>query len=100
MKGWAKYRQSLEDVWEDLTEVAEKLQAMEYESRSNGSDLLHDGSGQLGSHLQELAERIEELSRFTGVLRDLVDRAERRGISEFTREAVKTRMQHLQQSKK
>ena len=100
MKGWVRYRKSLSRVWQGLTEVSVALQAMQDETRADVDALLDEDFGHIGSHLQDLEERLEELSSFVIALRDLVDRAEQRGISGFDREAVKTRLKSLQRSKK
>ncbi len=97
MKVWIRYRKSLTKAWEGLTAVSEEFLFIHDNAKTIGDELLRDGSGQLGSHLQELAERIDELNRFTAALRDLVDRAERRGASDFSRDAVKRQLKQIHQ---
>lgn len=93
LKTWTEYQETLAQIWDGLTGVSEELMVSHARAASDGESLLRQGSGQLGSHLRELADRIDELNRFTTIVRELIEKTEQSGKSDFSRGAVRHLLQ-------
>ena len=96
LEAWSTYQKSLAAIWESLTGVSEGLMASHAAATAKGEDLQGQGNDQLGCHLQDLTDRIDELSRFTTSVRELIGRAEQTGRSDFSQAA----MRRLQQQRR
>lgn len=74
--------------------MTEELSVAHDDVRAVGRSLLESGAQEAGSHLYELAERFGELNQFATALRDLVEQAQDRRASSFSRESLKKQLKN------
>ncbi len=86
------FRDALSGAGERLFTVTEELTVTHEGIRTVGRSLLEGGAQEAGSHLYELAERVDELSLFAVALRSLIESAQNGDDDGFSRDSLRLRL--------